>query len=130
MTARTSWTGVLPDFPWDLLAPHGRRAAEHPGGLVDLSIGTPVDPSPAVVRAALAAASDAPGYPKTAGTPALRAALALPCWGWLARRRYRIAPWWGALCPIGLAIYFCLAAHTLLRLRSGRGIIWKGRTFS
>ncbi|HEY7102364.1 MAG TPA: succinyldiaminopimelate transaminase [Mycobacteriales bacterium] len=76
-----SWAGVLPDFPWDLLAPHGRRAAEHPGGLVDLSIGTPVDPTPAVIRDALAAASDAPGYPRTAGTPALRAAAA----GWLRR---------------------------------------------
>jgi len=72
---------VLPDFPWDLLAPHGRRAAEHPGGLVDLSIGTPVDPTPGVIRDALAAASDAPGYPRTAGTPALRAAAA----GWLRR---------------------------------------------
>jgi len=72
---------VLPDFPWDLLAPHGRRAAEHPGGLVDLSVGTPVDPTPAVIRDALAAASDAPGYPRTAGTPALRAAAA----GWLRR---------------------------------------------
>ena len=47
---------MLPDFPWDLLAPHGRRAAEHPGGLVDLSIGTPVDPTPGVIRDALAAA--------------------------------------------------------------------------
>jgi succinyldiaminopimelate transaminase len=72
---------VLPDFPWDLLAPHGRRAAAHPGGLVDLSIGTPVDPTPAVIRDALAAASDAPGYPRTAGTPALRSAAA----GWLRR---------------------------------------------
>ena len=72
---------MLPDFPWDLLAPHGRRAAEHPGGLVDLSIGTPVDPTPGVIRDALAAASDAPGYPRTAGTPALRAAAA----GWLRR---------------------------------------------
>jgi succinyldiaminopimelate transaminase len=43
--------------------------------LVDLSMGTPVDPVPDVIRAALAAASDAPGYPTTAGTPALRAAL-------------------------------------------------------
>jgi succinyldiaminopimelate transaminase len=76
-----SWAGVLPDFPWDLLAPHGRRAAEHPGGVVDLSIGTPVDPTPAVIRDALAAASDAPGYPRTAGTPQLRAAAA----GWLRR---------------------------------------------
>jgi succinyldiaminopimelate transaminase len=73
---------VLPDFPWDLLAPHKARAAAHPGGLVDLSIGTPVDPTPAPVREALAAASDAPGYPLTAGTPQLRAAAA----GWLARR--------------------------------------------
>ena len=72
---------MLPDFPWDLLAPHGRRAAQHPGGLVDLSIGTPVDPTPAVIRDALTAASDAPGYPRTAGTPALRAAAA----GWLRR---------------------------------------------
>jgi len=72
---------VLPDFPWDLLAPHGRRAAEHPDGLVDLSIGTPVDPTPAVIGDALAAASNAPGYPRTAGTPALRAAAA----GWLRR---------------------------------------------
>jgi succinyldiaminopimelate transaminase len=72
---------VLPDFPWDLLAPYGTSAARHPGGLVDLSIGTPVDPTPTVVREALAAASDAPGYPRTAGTPALRAAAA----GWLRR---------------------------------------------
>lgn len=39
---------------------------------MDLSVGTPVDPVPASVRAALAGAADAPGYPRTAGTPALR----------------------------------------------------------
>ncbi|MEO7909006.1 MAG: glycosyltransferase family A protein [Roseiflexaceae bacterium] len=60
---------------------------------------------------------------------ALLAALALICWGWLAHRRYRIARCWGVLFPIGLAIYFWLAARALLRLRSGRGVIWKGRTF-
>jgi chlorobactene glucosyltransferase len=60
---------------------------------------------------------------------ALLAALALVCWGWLARRRYRLAPWWGALFPLGLAIYFWLAARTLLQLRSGRGVVWKGRRF-
>ena len=48
---------------------------------MDLSIGTPVDPVPEVVRRALADASDAPGYPLTAGTPAVRDAIA----GWLAR---------------------------------------------
>ena len=44
-------------------------------------MGTPVDPVPRGVREALSAASDYPGYPTTAGTPALRAAAA----GWLAR---------------------------------------------
>ncbi|WP_369819703.1 succinyldiaminopimelate transaminase [Actinoplanes sp. TFC3] len=71
----------LPDFPWDLLEPAKAIAAAHPDGIVDLSVGTPVDPVPAAVQAALAAASDAPGYPLTAGTPALRAAIA----GWLSR---------------------------------------------
>jgi len=73
----------LPDFPWDSLAPHKERASSHVGGLVDLSVGTPVDPTPDVVRAALTAAADAPGYPQTWGTPALREAVA----AWFARRR-------------------------------------------
>lgn len=65
----------LPDFPWDRLEPAKEVARSHPDGIVDLSVGTPVDPVPPVVRAALAAASDSPGYPLTAGTPALRAAI-------------------------------------------------------
>jgi succinyldiaminopimelate transaminase len=73
----------LPDFPWDSLAPYKERASSHAGGLVDLSVGTPVDPTPEVVRAALAGASDAHGYPQTWGTPALREAVA----AWFARRR-------------------------------------------
>jgi chlorobactene glucosyltransferase len=60
---------------------------------------------------------------------ALLAILALASWGWLTRRRYRIPGAWGALFPIGTAIYFWLAARALLRLRSGRGVTWKGRTF-
>ncbi|GAA4224274.1 succinyldiaminopimelate transaminase [Actinomadura meridiana] len=73
---------TLPDFPWDRLAPYKERALTHPGGIVDLSVGTPVDPTPEPVRAALAAASDAPGYPQTYGTPRLRESVA----GWLRRR--------------------------------------------
>jgi succinyldiaminopimelate transaminase len=65
----------LPEFPWDRLAPYGERARAHPDGIVDLSIGTPVDPTPAVVQDALRAASDAPGYPLTIGSPALRDAV-------------------------------------------------------
>ncbi|RJQ79622.1 succinyldiaminopimelate transaminase [Amycolatopsis panacis] len=62
----------LPDFPWDSLAGVKARAQQHPGGLVDLSIGTPVDPVPDSIRAALASVSDLPGYPATHGTPELR----------------------------------------------------------
>jgi succinyldiaminopimelate transaminase len=71
----------LPRFPWDLLTPYGEKARAHPGGIVDLSVGTPVDPVPGVVMAALREAADAPGYPATHGTPRLREAAA----GWLAR---------------------------------------------
>src|SRR5436309_1807615 len=58
----------LPDFPWDTLAPYAAKARAHEGGIVDLSVGTPVDPTPAIIRDALAAAADAPGYPQTDGT--------------------------------------------------------------
>jgi succinyldiaminopimelate transaminase len=71
----------LPAFPWDRIAPLREKAGHHPDGPVDLSVGTPVDPVPGLIRAALAAAADAPGYPATWGTPRLRAAAA----GWLAR---------------------------------------------
>jgi succinyldiaminopimelate transaminase len=72
----------LPAFPWDALAPAAELARAHPGGIVDLSVGTPVDPVPDLVRAALRAADNSPGYPLTAGTPAVREAAA----NWLARR--------------------------------------------
>ena len=67
----------LPEYPWEALAPYRATAAAHPDGPVDLSIGTPVDPTPQNIREALAAASDAPGYPTTHGTLALREAIAL-----------------------------------------------------
>ena len=60
-------------FPWDTLADATALARSHPDGIVDLSVGTPVDPVAPLIREALAAASAAPGYPTTAGTPALRA---------------------------------------------------------
>jgi succinyldiaminopimelate transaminase len=71
----------LPQFPWDRLAPYARKADAHPGGRVDMSVGTPVDPVPPVVRRALTEAADWPGYPVTRGTDALRAAAL----GWLER---------------------------------------------
>lgn len=74
---------ALPDFPWDLLIPFAERARQHPDGIVDLSVGSPVDPTPQLVRDALAAATDAHSYPATAGSPALREAIV----DWYHRRR-------------------------------------------
>jgi len=73
----------LPEYPWEALAPYRAKAAQHPGGVVDLSIGTPVDPTPDFIQESLAAAADAHGYPTVHGTPALREAVV----GWFERRR-------------------------------------------
>ena len=43
----------LADYPWDAVAPYAETARRHPGGIVDLSIGSPVDPTPDVVADAL-----------------------------------------------------------------------------
>ncbi|MYW44445.1 bifunctional succinyldiaminopimelate transaminase/glutamate-prephenate aminotransferase [Streptomyces sp. SID161] len=72
----------LPAFPWDRLEPYKKTAAAHPDGIVDLSVGTPVDPVPEPVQKALIDAADSPGYPTVWGTPALRDAIT----GWLERR--------------------------------------------
>jgi succinyldiaminopimelate transaminase len=69
---RPSLAATLPEFPWDTLADAKALAAAHPDGIVDLSVGTPVDPVAPVIREALAAASSASGYPATAGTARLR----------------------------------------------------------
>lgn len=73
----------LPDYPWEAMAPYLAKASEHPGGAVNLSIGTPVDPTPALIQDALRAAANAPGYPTVHGTVQLREAIA----AWFERRR-------------------------------------------
>ncbi|HET7784137.1 MULTISPECIES: succinyldiaminopimelate transaminase [Micrococcaceae] len=84
MTAAARTFGLdLPDYPWEAMAPYVAKAGQHPDGAVNLSIGTPVDPTPALIQDALKAAADAPGYPTVHGTPALREAIA----GWFERRR-------------------------------------------
>lgn len=83
----------LPDYPWDALASLRARAEQHPDGVVDLSIGSPVDPTPRAVQSALAAATDAHGYPATAGSTPLRAAMT----AWWRTRRLA-----GAVSPDGV----------------------------
>ncbi|WP_426225526.1 succinyldiaminopimelate transaminase [Pseudarthrobacter sp. DSP2-3-2b1] len=84
MTAAVNSFGLsLPDYPWEAMAPYLAKASEYPGGAVNLSIGTPVDPTPALIQEALRAAANAPGYPTVHGTVPLREAIA----AWFERRR-------------------------------------------
>ena len=61
---------------------YAEQARRHPDGIVDLSVGTPVDPTPEVVQQALRAAADSPGYPLTIGRPETRQAAL----DWLERK--------------------------------------------
>ncbi len=72
---------VPPPYPYDRLDPLRRRADNLPGGVIDLSIGTPTDPAPDVITDALAAAP-VRGYPPSVGTETLRTAAAR----WIDRR--------------------------------------------
>lgn len=81
MTFGSPVSGRLPDFPWDKLTSYGEKARAHADGIVDLSIGTPVDPTPQVAVDALVAAANWPGYPTTIGLPATRQAIS----DWFAR---------------------------------------------
>ncbi|MDT4925000.1 MAG: hypothetical protein QOG01_2713 [Pseudonocardiales bacterium] len=71
-----------PPYPYDRLDEIVALANEHDGGAVDLSIGTPCDPSPPAVLAALSAGDTARGYPPSIGTIAFRTAAA----EWIERR--------------------------------------------
>lgn len=90
--AHTDGAGFAPPaYPYDRLAALQRRAEERFGtgtgtidamGIVDCSIGTPCDPPPPSVLAAMAASNAERGYPASAGSDAYRRAAS----GWLARR--------------------------------------------
>lgn len=73
----------LPEYPWASLRPYSERAATHPHGAIDLSVGSPVDPTPEIVQEALRDFSNAPGYPSTAGSQEFREAVVR----WFASRR-------------------------------------------
>jgi succinyldiaminopimelate transaminase len=72
----------LPEYPWEGLKPFAAKAAEYKDGLVDLSVGSPVDPTPKIIQDALNESSNSPGYPRTGGTPELKQAVV----DWYARR--------------------------------------------
>jgi succinyldiaminopimelate transaminase len=109
----------LPTFPWDLLAPYQEKAAAHPGGIVDLSVGTPVDPVPRLVQEALTAGADSPGYPVTRGTVRLREAAA----AWLARRHgVSVDP--GTVLPVIGTKEFIASLPALLGCGAGDTVVY------
>jgi succinyldiaminopimelate transaminase len=65
---------VPPPYPYDRLNELRAVAADHAGGCVDLSIGTPTDSPPPVALEALAASEEARGYPPSIGSPRFREA--------------------------------------------------------
>lgn len=84
--SRTPLSGILPDFPWDSLADAKAKASSHPDGIVNLSVGTPVDDVAPSIQLALASNAAEPGYPQTIGIPDLRRAI--PDW---MDRRHRVS---------------------------------------
>jgi len=72
---RTKVADRLPDFPWDSLTEAKAKATSHPDGIVDLSVGTPVDPVSPAIQLALTESAAEPGYPQTKGTKELREAI-------------------------------------------------------
>lgn len=73
---------VPPPYPFDRLDAFQKIATDHDGGIVDLSIGTPCDPPPDAVVAALSQSGSERGYPASIGTEALRRSIAR----WMGRR--------------------------------------------
>jgi succinyldiaminopimelate transaminase len=109
----------LPDFPWDSLLPARQRAAQHPQGMVDLSIGTPVDRVPLPIRRALADGSEAPGYPTVHGRAALRQAYA----NWLERAHGVTGLDPANVMPTIGSKEFVAALPTLLGLSTGDAVV-------
>jgi succinyldiaminopimelate transaminase len=93
--------------------------------VVNLSMGTPVDPVPGLIQDALAKAADAPGYPLTHGTPELRAAVAEAL-----LRRHQVAgvdP--DAVLPTIGSKELVAWLPTLLGVRAGRVVVIPGLAY-
>jgi succinyldiaminopimelate transaminase len=73
---------VPPPYPYDRLDRLKPLAERLDGGLVDLSIGTPIEPPQPAVVAALSSSDSERGYPASIGTLALRSAAR----DWMRRR--------------------------------------------
>jgi hypothetical protein len=78
--------------------------------------------------ALLASGSGEAAFVMAAGVLAWAAGLWL--WGAMYRRQYRLNPLYALLWPLGLLAYLVVALCGMWRVRSGRGVSWKGRTYA
>jgi succinyldiaminopimelate transaminase len=102
-----------PPYPYDRLDAIRAKAEAHEGGIVDLSVGTPCDPPPSAVVAALSESEAERGYPASIGTARFREAAA----NWIERRfGVRVPPSAVAAC-VG-AKEFVATLPQWLKLRS------------
>ena len=104
---------VPPPYPYDRLDRLKPLAESLPGGLVDLSIGTPCDAPPAAVVAALSSSNTERGYPPSIGTESLRRAAQ----AWIDRRFGVDVPVAQIAACVGTKEFVATTAH-LLHLRT------------
>jgi succinyldiaminopimelate transaminase len=104
---------VPPPYPYDRLDRFKPLAEALPGGLVDLSVGTPCDPPPREVVAALSSSDSERGYPPSVGTEPLRNAART----WISRRFDVDVPTGQIAACIGTKEFVATTAQ-LLHLRS------------
>jgi succinyldiaminopimelate transaminase len=102
-----------PPYPYDRLASAARTAGAHPGGVVDLSVGTPCDPPAEAVVDALCSSGTERGYPSSIGSAALRGAAA----DWM-RRRFDVSVEPSAVAACVGTKEFVATAAWFLRLRT------------
>lgn len=60
---------------------------------------------------------------------ALTLAAGLAFWSTLYRQLYSLSPFHALLWPVGLSAYLLIALRGMWRVRSGRGVVWKGRVY-
>ena len=104
---------VPPPYPYDRLVEIAEIAARHEGGAIDLSVGTPCDPPPAVVLEAMATSGSERTYPPSIGSAAYRAAAA----GWMLRRLGVEIPVGQIAACVGTKEFVC-GVPLILKLRS------------
>ena len=108
-----------PPYPYDRLDELGAVAADHEGGIVDLSIGTPYDPPAPVVIEALASSGAERGYPPSIGSKRLREAAT----GWMRRRLGVDVPTDAVAVCVGTKEFVTSTAHWLHLRDPGRDTV-------